>query len=263
VTRDSLRLAVIGRGRMGHLIAEVAVERGHTVVLHLGHEALAAGELTAPALAETDVVVDFSHGDAVPATVTTAAAAGVNVVLGTTGWDRDASVRAQLQATVEMSGIGLLDAPNLAIGMSRFRRLVELAARLYAGDADADMWIEETHHAGKVDHPSGTALALGEQILRQLPWKQHLGTQLPSGPLSRSTLLVSSVRAGRNPGEHRVLIDSTDEAIELVHRAHSRRVFASGAVRAAEWLFGRRGWFALDDFDADIISAGVNTEADS
>ncbi len=243
MNENSLTVAVIGHGRMGRLVEQVVVERGHRVGGVFGGP-------EAPSLAELeghDVAIEFTRPEAARANLERCLEAGVPVVTGTTGWAGPAEFDA-LRESCEASGTGLLFAPNFAIGVFLFRRLVQRAAELIAEDELFDLWIEESHHRGKADWPSGTALSLASDVLERLPRKTSLRRGAPDGPARPEELLVSSSRGGFEPGLHRVLIDGPDETIELVHRARSRRVFASSAVRAAEWLAGRGGFHSLSDF---------------
>ena len=243
MSEKTLTVAVIGRGRMGRLVETIAVERGHRIGgVFEGPRAPGVAELEGH-----DVAIEFTQPEAARANLERCLEAGVPVVSGTTGW-AGARELEDLRTRCEGSGTGLLLAPNFAIGVFLFRRLVQRAAELIAGDELFDLWIEESHHRGKADWPSGTALALASDALERLPRKTSVRHGAPDGPARPEELHVSSSRGGHEPGLHRVLIDAPDETIELVHRARSRRVFASGAVRAAEWLAGRDGFHSLSDF---------------
>ena len=257
----SLSLAVVGRGRMGQLVEEVARERGHRVALTVGSGDNARGAgLTEAALSGVDLAIEFTRPEAAVQNIERLLLAGVGVVSGTTGWPGSGLPKAgspgpsssgpgsseaggelrRLGELAEARGVALLVAPNFAVGALLFRRIVRRAAELVARDELFDLWIEEAHHAGKLDAPSGTALALAEEVLGQLPRKRRVRTELESGVRPPADeLLVRSSRGGHEPGLHRVVIDGPDESLELVHRVRSRRVFAGGAVRAAEWLAAR------------------------
>ena len=252
-----LTLAVIGRGRMGRLVAEVARERGHRVALELGSRDNSAGAgLAGAALDGVDVALEFTAPEAAPANVERCLERGVSVVCGTTGW-ADGARAARLAELAERRGAGLVIAPNFALGVLLFRRLVRRAAELAGRDELFDLWIEETHHRGKRDAPSGTALALAEDVLAHLPQKQVLRPTAPDAgtALRPEELAVVSVRGGSEPGLHRVVVDAPDETIELVHRVRSRRVFALGALRAAEALGSRTGLVELERLLLDAPGA--------
>lgn len=246
----SLSIALWGTGRMGALVGDIATARGHRVVARLGSSS-EGGALPKG----TDVAIDFSVASAVMPHVVEAARSRCALVLGTTGWDREPGARERVQSIVRESGIGAIVAPNFSFAAHLFRRMVEHAAALAARDDEMDAWIEETHHRMKADHPSGTALALARAVLERLPRKRAIATTLADGPVAHDELLVASARGGYEPGLHRLVLDAPEETITIEHRARSRRAFALGAVRAAEWIHGRSGTFTLDD----LLSTGDAT----
>ena len=243
----SLSLVLLGMGRMGRMVDAVATERGHRIAGRF-----ASAEAHAPVPAGSDVAIDFSLADAVVANVRRCAEARCSLVLGTTGWERAPGARGLVEATAKAAGIGVVMAPNFSFAMHLFRRIVEQAAALASGDAELDVWIEESHHRMKADHPSGTALALAQAVMSRHRGKKQVVTHLPDGPVAADSLVVASARGGWEPGLHRVVLDGPEECITLEHRARSRRAFALGAVRAAEWVRGRSGVFTLDD----VLSIG-------
>jgi len=218
-------LLVVGRGRMGRLVEALAPE--------YGFEVAGAVDLDEAGNAENwpfaDVAIDFSVADAVPLNLPRLAERGINVVIGTTGWQAE---EARLRAEVQQRGIGVVAAPNFAIGVNLFVALVEQAAQLWREQPAFGAWLHELHHAAKRDAPSGTALAL-ESAMR------GAGYTLP--------LDVTSTRAGSIPGTHTVGFDALAETITLTHTARDRAVFARGALQAAQWLRGRQGWFTMRD----------------
>jgi 4-hydroxy-tetrahydrodipicolinate reductase len=221
----STSLLVIGSGRMGKLVESLAPEAGFTIagVVDLHN---ADRPETWP---QADVAIDFSIAEAVPVNLPRLAARGINVVVGTTGWQaHEAAMRAQ----VEQSGIGVVAAPNFAIGVNLFVALVEHAAALWNGQPAFGAWLHELHHAAKRDAPSGTALAL-ERAMRESGYDRPID--------------VASTRAGFIPGTHTVGFDAAAETITLTHTARDRSVFARGALEAAAWVKGRRGWFTMKE----------------
>lgn len=223
-----LRLAVIGDGKMGQAIASLAAEHGFEIVALLGERQVLPQGITRQLLDGADVAVEFTTPQFAAANVRGCIAAGCPVVCGTTGWD---SARAGVEADVRAHDGALLWAPNFSIGMHLFGRLVEYAAKLVEeANAGFDAHLVETHHAQKIDAPSGTARALAERAERAS------GRPMP----------VTSVRVGSVPGTHQVIFDGAFEQIRLEHTARDRRVFATGALTAARWLAGRRGVFTLD-----------------
>jgi len=229
-----IRLAVIGDGKMGRLVASLAPDRGFEVVAELGPEATRSG-VTREALGGAEVVVEFTVPTAAAKLVRACATLGVPVVSGTTGWDAE---RAIVETFVRSTGGALLWAPNFALGVHLFAKVVAEASRRFAHpEAGFDAHLVETHHAQKLDAPSGTARLLATVA------EQARGRAVP----------VTSVRTGHVPGTHELVFDAPFEQVRLVHEARDRRVFASGALSAARWLAGKRGVFTLDDFLGEIV----------
>lgn len=176
-----------------------------------------------------DVAIDFSVADAVLSNVTRLAARGVDIVIGTTGWSaHEPAVRRE----VETRGIGVVSAPNFALGVNLFVALAERAGELMAPQPAFGAWIHEAHHAAKRDAPSGTALLL-EAALRGRGYSKDVN--------------VSSTRAGAIPGTHTIGFDAAGETITLTHTARDRSGFARGALEAARWVHGRTGWYTMRD----------------
>jgi 4-hydroxy-tetrahydrodipicolinate reductase len=219
-----MNLALVGYGKMGRLIAELAPEYDATVSLTLDefNNADSAG-ITAENFRGVDVAVEFSIPSAVVANVERIAALGVNMVIGTTGW---ASHMDEVKAAVERHGVGLVWSPNFSIGVNVFSLLVAEAARLMAGEQDYGAWAWEIHHATKKDAPSGTLLKLVAEM-------KKAGYTLP--------IDTASSRAGRHPGTHEIGFDSAADTITLRHTARSREGLARGALRAAQWIASKKG----------------------
>ncbi len=176
-----------------------------------------------------DVAIDFSLADAVPVNFPRLAARGMNIVIGATGWQAH---EPRLRAEAEARGIGVVAAPNFAVGVNLFLALVERAAELWRDQPAFGAWLHELHHSAKLDAPSGTALAI-EAALRTSGYDHRID--------------VSSTRAGSIPGTHTVGFDAPAETITLTHATRDRTVFARGALQAAQWLQGKRGWFTMRD----------------
>jgi len=223
------RLAIVGLGRMGRAVEQLAPDRGFEVVARLGRADNPNGGSISPAsLAGADVIVEFTTPDAAVSNIHAALAAGCPIVVGTTGWYAALPV---VTSEVRRANGALLWAPNFAIGVNIFEQVVEQAARLTAAAPGFDAHIVETHHAAKKDAPSGTALKLAQAARR------GSGREVP----------VTSVRTGSVPGTHELLFDAPFEQIRLEHVARDRRVFAEGALLAARWLVGRHGVFQMSD----------------
>jgi 4-hydroxy-tetrahydrodipicolinate reductase len=223
-----MRLLLVGHGRMGRLVEALAPEVGASiagiVTARDGERALAEHDF-----GHVDVAVDFTTGDAVPRNLPQLAARGVNVVIGTTGWSAH---EPELRAIVARAGIGVLAAANFAIGLALFQLIVEEASRRMAEHPEYGAWIHELHHAAKKDAPSGTALQL-QQAMQRVGYSHRID--------------MSSTRAGSIPGTHEVGFDGPSDTITLAHVVRDRAVFARGALQAARWLVGRRGWFTMRD----------------
>jgi len=225
---SALRLAIIGDGKMGRLVAALAAEQGVTVTAMLGKADVERDGISTATLAGATVAVEFTEPGAAAANVRACVAAGCAVVCGTTGWDAE---RAAVSDEVRTAGGALLWAPNFSFGVHLFMSIVAEAARRARAVGGFDVHLVETHHAAKKDAPSGTARALGQVAER------GLGAAVP----------ITSVRVGSVPGTHELILDGVFEQVRLVHEARDRRVFAQGALVAAHWLSGRAGIFSLDD----------------
>ncbi len=225
-----MNIALIGTGKMGRLVAQIAGERGHTIVFRIDIAGNDRGQaLTAENLRSVDVAIDFTVPDAVVGTIDRVTSHGVGMVVGTTGWSKDLE---KVRAMVSERNVGLVYGSNFSIGVNLFFRLMKGAAAELKKYPQYDPWIHEIHHSAKLDAPSGTALTL-EQILRQ-----SYGDQAIS---------VASNRAGSVPGEHTVGFDSEADTLTFTHTARSRRGFAVGAVYAAEWIVGRKGFYEFPE----------------
>src|SRR4051794_38242736 len=225
-----MKLLLIGHGRMGRLVEALAPEYGWEIAGVLdGSLNPASGALGPGSWQDVDVVIDFSTAAAVEQNLPRLAALGKNVVVGTTGWD---AARARLRAIAAEAGIGVLAAPNFSTGVVLFGEIVKAAGALLASHADYGAWLHELHHAAKRDAPSGTALSL----------KSALEAAGYTRPID-----VASTRAGSIPGTHTIGFDAASETITLTHTVRDRGTFARGALTAATWLRGRRGWFTMHD----------------
>jgi 4-hydroxy-tetrahydrodipicolinate reductase len=219
---------VLGKGKTGSLVAEVARERGHGVRALDINENQQASALTAPNLAGVDVVIDFTTPSAAVENIRAVLALGCRIVVGTTGWYAQLP---ELRAIAQRRGGGLLYGTNFSMGVQKLFRLTAELARI----ENYKFSISETHHTSKLDAPSGTAITLKEIISSVQP-----GINVP----------IESHRVGDANGEHIVTARSEHDVIELRHDAHSRRGFAIGAVRAAEWLYAKSGvWEFREIFD--------------
>lgn len=228
------KLAILGSGKMGAQLAQLAPAHGFSVVAQLDKAETRNG-LNAEVLSGAEMAIEFTAPQSAAGLVRACAEIGLPVVSGTTGWDAD---RALVETFVRNSRGAMLWAPNFALGVHLFAKVVEEAARRFANErAGFDAHLVETHHSKKLDAPSGTARMLATIAERAR------GKAVP----------VTSVRTGHVPGTHEFVFDAAFEQVRLVHEARDRRVFAAGALSAAAWLVGKRGVFTLDDFLGDVI----------
>lgn len=225
-----MRLAIIGYGKMGHAIEQLAPERGFEVVSRVDPHGGDAVNVSREALRGADVAVEFSTPASAVANISSAIAAGCPVVVGTTGWYEQRSEVEKLAADG-----ALLIAPNFSVGVAAFTEIVKAAARALRSAPGFEAHIVETHHAAKKDAPSGTAASLEKAA------RAEWGREIP----------ITSVRVGSVPGTHEFVFDAAFEQIRIEHVARDRRVFADGALLAAKWLISggqrRRGVFSMQD----------------
>jgi 4-hydroxy-tetrahydrodipicolinate reductase len=208
-----MRILVLGVGKTGKLVAQVAAERGHSVHVLDAKENKEAAALTPPFVAGFDVVIDFTTPEAVVSNMRACLATGARMVIGTTGWY---SKLPDMTALAERRGAALLYGTNFSIGV---QMMLELTRYVFS--------IEETHHTSKLDAPSGTALTLRDAVLAEI------GTN--------NEVVLHATRTGDVEGIHSLVAKGPSDTLTLTHESHSRRPFAEGAVRAAEWLSNRTG----------------------
>ena len=215
---------------MGKLVDQLSASYGCEVAGRLDIDSNRGGTgITAERVRDVDVAIDFSAADAVVDTVPRLAEHRVNLVVGTTGW---MAKEGAMRKIVEDAGIGVVAAANFSLGVNLFLALSATAARLFDPHEEFGAWIHEIHHAAKVDAPSGTALALQGEMERN--------------EYTRS-INMASTRVGAAPGTHTVGFDGPSETITLSHTTRDRATFARGALEAARWVQGRRGWFSMRD----------------
>jgi 4-hydroxy-tetrahydrodipicolinate reductase len=228
-----MNLLVLGKGKTGALVAEIARERGHSVTAVGSADNTAGGALTPERLSDIDVVIDFTTPDAVIHNITACAHAKKNMVVGTTGWYAHT---AKVRELVELSATGFVFGSNFSIGVNIFFESVRAAAPALRFGYSAR--IMERHHTQKKDAPSGTAVTIQRLMGEAAP-----GTE----PVE-----IVSVREGEVVGTHAVLLDSDNDTMMLTHDAKSRRGFAEGAVRAAEWIAGKQGFYEFKDIFREL-----------
>ena len=227
-----MRILVLGHGKTGKLVAEVATERGHGVHVLDAKENPNAAALTPMFLTGFDVVIDFTTPEAVVPNLRACLFSGSRVVVGTTGWyDKLPDMR----GLCERKEAALLYGTNFSVGVQVMHQLAEkMGAEL--AHAGYDFALSETHHVSKLDSPSGTALTLAEAVVQ--------GSAAHAKPgLGKGKIPIEAIREGDAPGLHILTATSGSDRITLSHESFSRRGFAEGAVRAAEWLSSRKGCY--------------------
>lgn len=237
-------IALIGYGKMGKAIEEVALERGHNIILKISKDNLNA--FSESNLQMADVAIEFTHPGSAMENVLTCLNSGIPVVSGTTGWnDHITEVK---EKCVNDNG-SFLYASNFSIGVNLFFELNQKLAKIMNNRPDYNVEISETHHIEKKDTPSGTAITLAEQIIDQVSqkrnWKKINEEQITKD--KDDIILIQSFREDQVPGTHIVKYASDIDDIEIKHTAHSRKGFALGAVLAAEFIKNKKGLFSMQD----------------
>jgi 4-hydroxy-tetrahydrodipicolinate reductase len=235
-----MNIALLGYGKMGHAIEEIALQRGHNIVCRVGIENLE--DRTAENIKKADVVIEFTGPDSAYENVKLCIDSGVPVVCGSTGWlDKYEEVKKYC----EQKKGGLLYASNFSVGVNIFFALNKKLAELMNGHPEYEVELKEIHHTQKLDAPSGTAISLAEQVLEKLENKKKWVNQTSD---KKSDLVIISERTDPAPGTHIINYHSDIDDICITHTAHSRKGFATGAVLAAEFLSRKRqGVFTMKD----------------
>ena len=248
-----MRIGLVGYGRMGKLIRQVALERGHQVPVVIDPAVdlpEVTGENIAADILPLDVIIDFSRPELIVSNINKYAGLRLPVVIGTTGWYDQID---EVKQIVEDNSIGLIWSGNFSLGANLLFALVKTAGTLFNSFPQYDVAIHETHHRLKEDCPSGTAKMIGGLLLSALDRKHKVGDCAGSGPVEESMLQISAARCGSIPGTHSIIFDSDVDTITLEHRARNRSGFAEGALSAAEWISNRVGFYSIDDFIKSII----------
>ncbi|HKD09442.1 MAG TPA: 4-hydroxy-tetrahydrodipicolinate reductase [Bryobacteraceae bacterium] len=220
-----MKIAIVGYGKMGKMIERAAESRGHQIALKLDEFNNTNFEgITQSNFRDVDVAIDFSVPSAAVPNIQKIAALGTNLVVGTTGW---LDHLGEVKKTVERHGIGLVWSPNFSVGVNAFFRIVSAAAKLLSSEPEYEAWAWEIHHSAKKDAPSGTLLKLVNEM-------KKAGYERPVD--------TGSNRAGVIAGTHEIGFDSPADTITLRHTARNREGFALGAVKAAEWIAGKKGF---------------------
>ena len=234
-----MKIAIIGYGKMGHMIEQIARERGHEIVSIIDIDN--ADDFDSEAFAGADVAIEFTAPSAAYGNVMKAFSKNVKVVSGSTGWmDKH---RSEMERLCREEGKTLFWSSNFSVGMAIFQALNRQLAKIMNQFPQYDVSMEETHHVHKLDHPSGTAITLAENILREIDRKDAWAEDTTEP----DKLRIDSIRRGEVPGIHTVRYDSTADLITISHDAHSRQGFALGAVLAAEYTAQHSGMLTTRD----------------
>jgi 4-hydroxy-tetrahydrodipicolinate reductase len=231
---------------MGRTVERLALERGHTILrtFDVDNPLDTVDDPKAAGIHEADALIDFTLPDVVLGNIERYCRWNATAVIGTTGWyDKLETVR----RLVEESEAAILYAPNFSIGVALLVHALKAIGPLLNDLPEFDPCIHEVHHVRKVDSPSGTAVLLAEVLLEALDRKKRIETETQHQRIDASALHVTSARVGNVIGKHTVTIDSPFDQIELAHQAKNRDGFAYGALKAAEWVQGKKGLFTLDD----------------
>lgn len=236
-----MKIAIIGYGRMGKSIEELAIHAGHEIVLIFSGKN--SSEFTIENLKKVDVAIDFSLPHTAYQNITTCIEAGIPIVSGTTGWlDRFEEAKS---FCVQNKG-AFLYASNFSVGVNIFMEINERLAELMNTQLSYDIAMTEIHHTRKLDAPSGTAISLAEGIIDRVDRKSAHSLDDYQGK-GKTIIPIKALREGDVPGTHIIQYSSGTDTIEIKHEAHSRAGFAKGAILAAEWLIGKEGVFGMRD----------------
>jgi len=249
-----MKIALLGYGKMGKIIEKIATDRNHEIVLTIDHDNLA--DLTVENLKKADVAIEFSTPDSVLNNIQKCLEAQLPIIVGTTGWYGSLQ---QIKNDCEKYNSALLYASNFSVGVNIFFHVNQFLAKLMNKYPYYDVQVEEIHHVHKLDSPSGTAMTIAEGIIENLDAKSEWinvlqqTTEEIDKPVKNNQVLIESLRIDSVPGTHTVIYDSEVDSIEFKHTAHNRSGFALGAVLAAEWINGKKGFFtAKDMFNFDL-----------
>lgn len=234
-----MKIALIGYGKMGQAIEEIAVSKGHEIVLRIGIENLE--DFTLENVAKADVAIEFTSPHSAPENIKKCIDAGVAVVCGSTGWLQQLE---EIKKYVTEKNSAFLYASNFSIGVNLFFELNNFLAKLMSKHESYHVMLEETHHTQKKDAPSGTAITLAEQVMANIKTKKHWVNHISD---NETELEIISERVDPAPGTHKIKYTSSIDDIEIIHTAHNRQGFASGAVLAAEFICGKKGIFSMKD----------------
>jgi 4-hydroxy-tetrahydrodipicolinate reductase len=249
-----MKIALLGYGKMGKIIEKIATDRGHEIILKIDENTLS--DMTVENLKKVDAAIDFTTPDSVLGNIQKCFEAQTPIVVGTTGWYGQLQ---QVKNDCEKYSSALLYASNFSVGVNVFFYVNQVLAKLMNKYPYYEVQVEEIHHKQKLDSPSGTAMTIAEGIIENLDNKSEWVNLLQQsdgetiGQVKNNQVLIESLRIDSVPGTHTVIYDSEVDSIEFKHTAHNRSGFALGAVLAAEWINGKKGFYtAKDMFNFDL-----------
>lgn len=237
-----MKIALIGLGKMGKEISNLISESDAHELVSVSYQN-PTDKLDKEGIGKADVVIDFTSPEIILDTIKEITGMGKNMVVGTTGWYDQID---EVKKIVEQAGTGLIYASNFSVGANIFFKVVGFASSLFSKFGNYDVSGFEIHHTGKKDSPSGTAKTIASVIMENFPKKTVLETGRLDRQVKEEELHFASLRAGRNPGFHEVIFDSSADEVKLSHSAHGRRGFAEGAIVAAEFIKGKKGFYSFD-----------------
>ncbi|HEK20177.1 4-hydroxy-tetrahydrodipicolinate reductase [Mucilaginibacter sp.] len=243
-----MKIALLGYGKMGKMIEQIALDRKHDIVLKIDKDNL--HELTADNLQQADVAIEFSTPSTVLSNIELSFKAGVPIVVGTTGWHNEMG---QIKEQCAEHNASMIYGTNFSVGVNIFFHVNRLLARIMNNYPYYEVQVEEIHHTQKLDSPSGTAITIAEGIIDSLDaknqWKNVLisDSQPDNETVAPEEVLIESLRIENVPGTHTVIYDSEVDTLEFKHTAHNRNGFALGAVLAAEWIKDKKGFHAIEE----------------
>lgn len=249
--KTALKIALIGYGKMGREVQKVAESRGHEVVSIIDPVAEDANfkAIDANSLKGVDVCIDFTHPGIAVVNAEKVAKLKKNHVMGTTGWYHNVE---KVKKEIKAAKTGFIYASNFSLGVNIFLRIVRDSSKYFNKFPEYDVFVIEEHHNQKVDSPSGTAKSIGSIIIDEIDRKKEIVTHT-AGAIKPEQLSVVGARGGNIPGNHSVIFDSQADTIRLTHSARTREGFALGAVLAAEWINGKKGFYTIEDMMDSII----------
>ncbi|NCB02970.1 MAG: 4-hydroxy-tetrahydrodipicolinate reductase [Spirochaetia bacterium] len=250
-----MRIALVGFGKMGHVVYTLATQLGHTVVSIIdphSHDSLVTDKtLTVESLGNAEIVIEFSHHEGIKERLHTYQEGHIPCVIATTGWY---DLLPEITDTYKESSTAILWSGNFALGVHLFFSIVRSASRIMNSFSDYDVVVQELFHAKKGDSPSGTSHMIGSILTEELSHKESVVTSRLDRKREESEIHIASARGGSNPGVHSVIFDSNEDSIEITHRARSREGFAKGALQAGSWLLTQQGGFyTLNDMMKELI----------